>query len=164
MNRTCTMSLDGFFDYVCRVTAAEGDIGSAAVSGCEWRRGLAASPIAERDARRPRRRDACAARFMGRVGVRCRSLQLAERGIDFPTVAAQAGKTKGKWKAKGQRLNAKMNSARTVLAFSLQPSAFPAQVRPISDHGNVNEIIGKFGGVDQLRNAVNQIQARLYGE
>jgi hypothetical protein len=28
--------------------------------------------------------------------------------------------------------------------------------------GNVNEIIGKFGGADQLRNAVNQLQSLLY--
>src|SRR5512146_3322394 len=28
------------------------------------------------------------------------------------------------------------------------------KVPPISQHGNVNEIIGKFGGTDQLRNAV----------
>ena len=36
------------------------------------------------------------------------------------------------------------------------------KVRPISDHGNVNEIIGKFGGADQLRNAVNKLQSLLY--
>jgi len=36
------------------------------------------------------------------------------------------------------------------------------KVRPISDHGDVNEIIGKFGGADQLRNAVNQLQSLLY--
>jgi type I restriction enzyme R subunit len=33
---------------------------------------------------------------------------------------------------------------------------------PISEHGNVAEIIGKFGGSDQLRNAVNQLQSLLY--
>ncbi len=36
------------------------------------------------------------------------------------------------------------------------------KVPPISHHGNVNEIIGKFGGADQLRNAVNQLQSLLY--
>jgi len=36
------------------------------------------------------------------------------------------------------------------------------KVRPISDHGNVNEIIDVFGGADELRNAVNQLQTRLY--
>ncbi len=46
-------------------------------------------------------------------------------------------------------------------AFSLQPLAFPG-VPPISGHGNVNEIIGKFGGADNLRNAVNQLQSLLY--
>jgi type I restriction enzyme R subunit len=36
------------------------------------------------------------------------------------------------------------------------------KVPPISQHGNVAEIIGKFGGTDQLRNAVNQLQSLLY--
>ena len=36
------------------------------------------------------------------------------------------------------------------------------KVPPISRHGNVNEIIGKFGGADQLRNAVSQLQTLLY--
>jgi type I restriction enzyme R subunit len=36
------------------------------------------------------------------------------------------------------------------------------KVPPISNHGNVAEIIGKFGGTDQLRNAVNQLQTLLY--
>ena len=36
------------------------------------------------------------------------------------------------------------------------------KVRPIADQGNVNEIIGKFGGAKQLRNAVNQLQSLLY--
>jgi type I restriction enzyme R subunit len=33
---------------------------------------------------------------------------------------------------------------------------------PISQHGNVAEIIGKFGGADQLRNAVKQLQTLLH--
>ena len=33
---------------------------------------------------------------------------------------------------------------------------------PISHHGSVNEIVGKFGGADQLRTAVNQLQTLLY--
>jgi type I restriction enzyme, R subunit len=36
------------------------------------------------------------------------------------------------------------------------------KVPPISHHGNVNEIVAKFGGADQLRNAVNQLQSLLY--
>jgi type I restriction enzyme R subunit len=36
------------------------------------------------------------------------------------------------------------------------------KVPPISHHGNVAEIMGKFGGADQLRNAVNQLQILLY--
>jgi len=43
--------------------------GSAAVHGGECRRRLAASPIAGRDARPTRRRDAGTTRFMGRAGV-----------------------------------------------------------------------------------------------
>jgi type I restriction enzyme R subunit len=38
----------------------------------------------------------------------------------------------------------------------------PRGIPPISHHGNVAEIIGKFGGPDQLRNAVNQLQSLLY--
>src|ERR1017187_9987342 len=36
------------------------------------------------------------------------------------------------------------------------------KVPPISMHGNVAEIAGKFGGADQLRNAVNKLQTLLY--
>ncbi len=36
------------------------------------------------------------------------------------------------------------------------------KVPPISQHGNVNEIVGKFGGADRLRNAINQLQTLLY--
>jgi hypothetical protein len=36
------------------------------------------------------------------------------------------------------------------------------KVPPISQPGNVAEIIGKFSGADQLHNAVNQVQTLLY--
>ena len=36
------------------------------------------------------------------------------------------------------------------------------QVPPISDHGNVSEIIRRFGGAEKLREAVNRLQAELY--
>jgi type I restriction enzyme R subunit len=36
------------------------------------------------------------------------------------------------------------------------------KVLPISHHGNVNEIIGKFGGADQLRDAVGRLQTPPY--
>jgi hypothetical protein len=36
------------------------------------------------------------------------------------------------------------------------------KVPPLSQRGNVNEIIGKFGGPDQLRNAVGELQTLLY--
>jgi hypothetical protein len=35
-------------------------------------------------------------------------------------------------------------------------------IRPISDHGNVNEIVGKCCRADHLRTAVNQLQSLLY--
>jgi type I restriction enzyme R subunit len=36
------------------------------------------------------------------------------------------------------------------------------KVPPISNWGNVNEIVGRFGGADQLRDAVKQLQSLLY--
>jgi type I restriction enzyme R subunit len=36
------------------------------------------------------------------------------------------------------------------------------KVPPLSQHGNVNEIVSKFGGADKLREAVTQLQALLY--
>lgn len=36
------------------------------------------------------------------------------------------------------------------------------EIPPISDHGNIVEIAKRFGGVDQLRNAIIQLQTLLY--
>jgi hypothetical protein len=36
------------------------------------------------------------------------------------------------------------------------------KVPPLSQRGNVNEIIGKFGGAEQLREAVSPLQSLLY--
>ena len=122
--------------------------------------------------------------------------QLAERGIDFPTVAAQAGKPEADpfdllchlafnapvltRRQRADRLKQQhvaffkffAPEAREILDDLLEKYASDGElqftlpdvlkVRPISDHGNVNEIIGKFGGADQLRNAVNQLQLLLY--
>ena len=122
--------------------------------------------------------------------------QLAERGIDFPTVAAQAGKPEADpfdllchlafnapvltRRQRADRLKQQhvaffkffAPEAREILDDLLEKYASDGElqftlpdvlkVRPISDHGNVNEIIGKFGGADQLRNAVNQLQSLLY--
>ena len=49
-------------------------------------------------------------------------------------------------------------------AFGLQPSAFPGLLPPISHHGSVNEVIGKFGGADQLRTAFSQLHSILYAD
>ena len=48
-----------------------------------------------------------------------------------------------------------------TLAFILQPLSF-LSVPPISGRGNVNETIDKFGGPEQLRDAVNKLQALLH--
>jgi type I restriction enzyme R subunit len=36
------------------------------------------------------------------------------------------------------------------------------KVPPISEHGNVQEIIALFGGAERLREAVGQLQTLLY--
>jgi type I restriction enzyme R subunit len=36
------------------------------------------------------------------------------------------------------------------------------KVPPIADHGNVGEIVRLFGGAQQLRDAVGELQALLY--
>jgi hypothetical protein len=45
--------------------------------------------------------------------------------------------------------------------FSLQPSAF-LSVSPTPGQGNVNEIMTEFGGADNLRTAISQLQSLLY--
>jgi type I restriction enzyme R subunit len=62
--------------------------------------------------------------------------------------------------------------ARAILNDLLEKCAADGQLQftvpdvlklpPISQHGNVAEIISKFGGTEQLRNAVNQLQTLLY--
>ena len=122
--------------------------------------------------------------------------QLAERGIDFPTVAAQAGKpeadpfdllchlafnapllTRRERADRLKRQNVAFfrffaPEAREILDGLLEKYAADGElqftlpdvlkVRPISDQGNVNRIIGKSGGAAQLRTAVNQLQSLLY--
>jgi type I restriction enzyme R subunit len=122
--------------------------------------------------------------------------QLADRGIDSSTVAAQAGKPDADpfdllchlafnapvltrrqradrvKKQQAAFFNYFAPEAREILDDLLEKYASDGElqftlpdvlkVRPISDHGNVNEIIGKFGGADQLRTAVNQLQSLLY--
>jgi type I restriction enzyme R subunit len=122
--------------------------------------------------------------------------QLHERGIDFETLAKQAGQPEADpfdllchlaynapvltRRQRADRVKKQQHAffdyfkpeAREILADLLEKYASDGElqftlpdvlkVRPISDHGNVNEIIGKFGGADQLRNAVNQLQSLLY--
>ncbi|MEI7728863.1 MAG: DEAD/DEAH box helicase family protein [Verrucomicrobiota bacterium] len=122
--------------------------------------------------------------------------QLADRGIDFQTVATQAGKPEADpfdllchlaynaplltRRQRADRVKKQETAffkffgpeAREILNDLLEKYATDGElqftlpdvlkVRPISDHGNVNEIIGKFGGTEKLRNAVNQLQELIY--
>jgi type I restriction enzyme R subunit len=122
--------------------------------------------------------------------------QLAERGIDFQQVAAQAGKPdadpfdllchlafNAPVLTRRQRADRVMRQqaaffnyfapeAREILSDLLEKYAVDGELQftlpdvlkvpPISQHGNVAEIVGKFGGADQLRNAVSQLQTLLY--
>ena len=122
--------------------------------------------------------------------------QLAERGIDFQQVAAQAGKPDADpfdllchlafnaplltrrqradrvKKQQAAFFNYFAPEAREILSDLLEKYAADGELQftlpdvlkvpPISQHGNVAEIVGKFGGEDQLRNAVNQLQTLLY--
>ena len=122
--------------------------------------------------------------------------QLAERGIDFASVAAQASQpdadpfdllchlafnapvlTRRQRADRVKKQQAAMFSylkpeAQEILADLLEKYARDGEVQftlpdvlklpPISQRGNVNEIIGKFGGADELRAAVNQLQSLLY--
>jgi type I restriction enzyme R subunit len=123
-------------------------------------------------------------------------IKLSERGIDFPTLAYQAGKPDADpfdllchlafnapvltrrqradrmKKQEAAFFNYFAPEAREILNDLLEKYATDGELQftlpdvlklpPISQHGNVKEIIGKFGGADQLRNAVNQLQNLLY--
>lgn len=122
--------------------------------------------------------------------------QLAERGIDFQTLAVQAGKPDADpfdllchlafnapvltRRQRADRLKKQQAAffgyfapeAREILNDLLEKYATDGELQftlpdvlkvpPISQHGNVAEIIGKFGGADQLRDAVNKLQSLLY--
>jgi type I restriction enzyme R subunit len=122
--------------------------------------------------------------------------RLAERGIDFESLAAQAGKPDADpfdllchlafnapvltRRQRAERFKKERAAffetygaeARAILENLLEKYAVDGEwqftlpdvlkVPPISDYGNVNEIIGKFGGPDELRKAVEQLQTLLY--
>jgi type I restriction enzyme R subunit len=124
--------------------------------------------------------------------------QLADRGIDFNTVAAQAGKPDADpfdllchlafnapvltRRQRADRMKQQQAvffayytlEAREILNDLLEKYAMDGEVQftlpdvlkvaPIWRHGNVAEICRKFGGVDELRNAVNQLQSLLYAK
>jgi len=122
--------------------------------------------------------------------------QFGEHGIDFASVAAQAGQPdadpfdllchlafNAPMLTRRQRVDRVKKQeaaffnhlgpeAREILDDLLEKYAKDGELQftlpdvlklpPISHHGNVNEIIGKFGGTEQLRSAVNQLQSLLY--
>jgi type I restriction enzyme R subunit len=122
--------------------------------------------------------------------------QLAERGVDFQTVAAQAGKpdadpfdllchlafnapvlTRRQRADRVKKHQAAFFAyyapeAREILSHLLEKYVADGELQftlpdvlkvpPLSSRGNVNEIMGRFGGADNLRNAVNQLQSLLY--
>jgi hypothetical protein len=91
---------------------------------------------------------------------------IARRSIIATTRADRVNKERSEFLAKFGP------EARAVLSDLLEKHAIDGEleftlpdvlkVPPLSQRGNVNEIIGKFGGADQLRNAVNQLQRLLY--
>jgi type I restriction enzyme R subunit len=121
---------------------------------------------------------------------------LAQRGIDFPTLALLAGKPDADpfdllchlafnaplltRRQRADRVKRQQTAffnyfapeAREILSDLLEKYAADGELQftlpdvlkvpPISKHGNVAEIAGKFGGADQLRNAVNKLQTLLY--
>lgn len=122
--------------------------------------------------------------------------QLAERGIDFASIATQTGQPDADpfdllchlafnapiltrrqradrvKKQQAAMFNYLKPEAQEILADLLEKYAQDGEVQftlpdvlklpPISQRGNVNEIVGKFGGTDRLRAAVNQLQSILY--
>ncbi len=124
--------------------------------------------------------------------------QLAERGIVFQSVAAQAGQPDADAfdllchlafnapvltrRQRADRLKKQQAAffafyapeAREILKDLLEKYASDGEVHftlpdvlklpPISDRGNVNEIMSRFGSAASLRNAVNRLQSLLYSE
>jgi len=122
--------------------------------------------------------------------------QLAERGIDFQQVAAQAGQPDADpfdllchlafnapvltrreradrvKKQQAAFFNYLGPEAREILNDLLEKYAIDGElqftlpdvlkVAPIWRHGNVAEIVRKFGGVEELRAAVNELQVLIY--
>jgi type I restriction enzyme R subunit len=136
------------------------------------------------------------ARWMDAAGRADIVHQLAERGIDFEALAAQAGKPEADpfdllchlafnapvrtRRQRADRVKKEQaaffeeygQEAREILGDLLEKYAADGELQftlpdvlkvpPISQHGNVHEIIDKFGGADALRKAVEQLQTLLY--
>jgi type I restriction enzyme R subunit len=122
--------------------------------------------------------------------------QLADRGIDYATVVAQAGRPDANpfdllchlaynaplltrrqranrvKKQEAAFFNYYTPEAREILTALLEKYADDGELQfalpevlkipPLSRHGNVTEIINKFGGAENLRDAVNKFQTLLY--
>ncbi|MBE0545716.1 MAG: hypothetical protein IH623_30660 [Verrucomicrobia bacterium] len=124
--------------------------------------------------------------------------QLHERGIDFQTLALQAGQPDADpfdllchlaynapvltRRQRADRMKKQQAAffdyfapeARTILNELLEKYATDGEIQfslpdilkvpPISQHGTVREIAEAFGGTDQLRNAVTELQTLLYAK
>jgi type I restriction enzyme R subunit len=124
--------------------------------------------------------------------------QLHERGIDFQTLAIQAGQPDADpfdllchlaynapvltRRQRADRVKKKQNAmfnylkpeAQEILNELLEKYAADGELQfvlpdvlklpPISQHGSVGEIVNVFGGPDELRSAVNQLQELLYAD
>jgi type I restriction enzyme R subunit len=124
--------------------------------------------------------------------------QLHERGIDFQTLAIQAGQPDADpfdllchlaynapvltrrqradrvKKKQAAMFNYLKPEAQEILNELLEKYAADGELQfvlpdvlklpPISQHGSVGEIVNVFGGPDELRSAVNQLQELLYAD
>jgi hypothetical protein len=92
-----------------------------------------------------------------------RKLQAKPAGWDSDphAIAEQCRFTGGRVLVRGPSIEVFQQVADRVIDLqSTLPDVL--KVRPVSDHGNANEIIGKSSGVDHLRNAINQLKSLVY--
>jgi type I restriction enzyme R subunit len=93
-------------------------------------------------------------------GEQKRSDYILRDNRDFPIAVVEA-------KPESDSVGTGMQQARDYaeilgLKFAYATNGHALQVAPVSDHGNVMEIAGLFGGAIQMKQAADQMQALLY--